>query len=139
MNTSTIAPIAHIGAPLQFVERSWKETNPFADPEKANNGGGYSQPSIELEFIDGVKCFINDDSCGDFGTRISVCFKSGAGSWVANWGTMEDHYESEIPENLFREHIQLINDQYGYRIPTKEQCAQWEAEEEAEWEDSDWE
>ena len=124
---------------LQFIEKNWKETNEFADQDKANNGGGYSQPSIELQFIDGVKCFIDDFSCGDFGTRISACFQIGSDKWIANYGSMENRYESEIPEELFSKHIKLIENRYGYHIPTKEQCAQWNAEEEAELEDFDWE
>ena len=123
---------------LTLTEISWTETNEFANPDKANNGGGYSQPEIHVSFSDGVRGVVYDASCGDFGTRISACFQIGSDAWVANWGTMEDHYESEIPEKLFKEHIQLIEERYGYRIPTKEQCAQW-GEEEAEWEDSDWE
>lgn len=111
-----------------ILSARWEETNEFADPEKANNGGGYSQPSIEIVFSDGVKCFINDTSCGDFGTRVSACFQIGSDNWVANWGNMEDRYESEIPEKLFAEHIWLIMNQYGYCIPTKEQCFKWDAE-----------
>lgn len=124
--------------PLQFIEKNWEETNDFADQDKACNGGGYSQPHIELEFIDGIKCFIDDTSCGDFGTRISACFEIGADTWCANWGTMENRFESEIPEKLFAKHIKLIEERYGYHIPTKEQCSEWDAEE-AKWEDSDWE
>jgi len=123
---------------LTLTEIRWEETNPFANPEKANNGGGYSQPEIRFEFSDGIKGVIYDTSCGEFGSRISAVLEVGSDNWCANWGTMEDRHESEIPEKLFKEHIRLIEDQYGYRIPTKEEVTQW-GEEEAEWDDYDWE
>lgn len=132
--------------PLQFIEKNWVETNEFADPEKANNGGGYSQPSIELEFIDGVKCFIDDTSCGDFGTRMSACFTVGTDTWVANWGTMDgENYYSEIPEKLFEKHVRLIEKQYKYHIPTKEEVeafndlTSWDEDDAGKWDDEDWE
>lgn len=50
---------------------SWTETNPFANLDVANNGGGYSQPAIYLLVGDNV-WYIEDTSCGDFGTRVFV-------------------------------------------------------------------
>ncbi len=69
------------------------ETNPFAGPEKACNGGGYSQPSGGATFfINGqhITVEINDSSCGDFGSRVYYCVKSKDHVW--NWceGTMEN-------------------------------------------------
>ena len=49
------------------------EQNPFADPRKANNGGGYSQPRIDFT-LRGKKGFISDTSCGDFGDRIQIVY-----------------------------------------------------------------
>lgn len=53
-----------------------EETNPFVNPDRACNGGGYSQPaggavwatSTAGDLI--VSCY--DSSCGDFGARWSV-------------------------------------------------------------------
>jgi hypothetical protein len=49
------------------------EQNPFVNPRKANNGGGYSQPLIEFT-LRGIKGCINDTSCGDFGDRITITY-----------------------------------------------------------------
>ena len=49
------------------------EQNPFADPRKANNGGGYSQPRIDFT-LRGITGFINDTSCGDFGDRVEIVY-----------------------------------------------------------------
>lgn len=49
------------------------EQNPFADPRKANNGGGYSQPRIDFT-LRGIKGFINDTGCGDFGDRVEIVY-----------------------------------------------------------------
>lgn len=48
------------------------EQNPFADPDRACNGGGYHQPYIEWEFDYRGEHFmfvIDDSNCGDFGER----------------------------------------------------------------------
>ena len=50
-----------------------REQNPYADPMKANNGGGYSQPCITFIF-NGTKGSIQDTSCGEFGIRYFVEF-----------------------------------------------------------------
>ena len=49
------------------------EQNPFADPKKASNGGGYFQPRIDFT-LRGIKGCINDTSCGDFGDRITITY-----------------------------------------------------------------
>lgn len=47
------------------------ETNPCANPDTANNGGGYSQPSggilVALENGEYLTVTVDDMSCGDFG------------------------------------------------------------------------
>lgn len=49
----------------------YEEQNSFADPRKANNGGGYHQPLIVCEM--GTHTLVIDDtSCGDFGRRYTV-------------------------------------------------------------------
>lgn len=50
------------------------EQNEFANPDRAQNGGGYFQPYLEFEFdYDGshYRFIIDDTSCGDFGERYS--------------------------------------------------------------------
>ena len=49
------------------------EQNPFADPKKASNGGGYFQPRIDFT-LRGIKGCINDTSCGDFGDRVEIVY-----------------------------------------------------------------
>lgn len=47
------------------------ETNPYANPATANNGGGYSNPEICVK-VGNDLWLIEDKSCGDFGSRIYV-------------------------------------------------------------------
>ena len=52
-----------------------EETNPFADPSKSHDGGGYSQPHrIWKGRFDGkpLEVEVYDTSCGDFGRRWSL-------------------------------------------------------------------
>ena len=51
------------------------EQNPFVNPLKANNGGGYHQPLITFTF-NGKTGSISDTSCGDFGSRINIVYGS---------------------------------------------------------------
>lgn len=71
------------------------ETNPHANPETSDNGGGYSQlfGGCLLAKYKGIVCVeIHDQSCGSFGTRISVDIDApDAGMrWYANVGDMDD-------------------------------------------------
>ena len=70
---------------------STKETNAFANPAKANNGGGYSQPKIEFLYKGEMGTF-TDTSCGEFGTRYEVKI----GSKYAYWGTMLKRTEESL-------------------------------------------
>lgn len=73
-----------------------KETNPFADSKTANNGGGYFQPSggclIQLDGGEEVVVELEDDSCGDFGTRErwSIAAPARGMRWLFTIGTMDD-------------------------------------------------
>lgn len=52
-----------------------KELNSFVDVNKANNGGGYSQPQITYSGYfnnRSIIVVITDTSCGEFGTRYNV-------------------------------------------------------------------
>ena len=52
------------------------ESNPFANPDRANNGGGYSQPEggALIELSDGSIATVDyfDHDCGDFGRDAHV-------------------------------------------------------------------
>ena len=71
------------------------ECNPAADPNTANNGGGYSQPSggilVSLENGDFLTVTVDDMSCGDFGTRVFWGVTSTDGrNWGGCYGSMDD-------------------------------------------------
>lgn len=71
------------------------ETNPYANPDMANNGGGYSQPSggimVALENGDCLTVTVDDLSCGDFGTRVFWDVTSTDGrNWGGCYGSMDD-------------------------------------------------
>ena len=73
------------------------ETNYFADANKGNNGGGYSQPEFTFEF-DGKEGIFRDSSAGEFGVRHEIRYDGK--SWVydtmspwknnSNFDTVED-------------------------------------------------
>lgn len=71
------------------------ETNPYANPDTANNGGGYSQPSgsilVALENGEYLTVTVDDMSCGDFGSRIGWTIDSSdSRRWGGCYGTMDD-------------------------------------------------
>lgn len=72
------------------------ETNPYANPETAGDGGGYFQPSggCLLQLSNGEEIIIeyDDNSCGDFGTREQwdVHAIQHGMRWWWNQGTMDD-------------------------------------------------
>lgn len=125
---------------LSVVNRVFEETNPYYDENRCHNGGGYSQPHIELMLSDGKKVVINDTSCGDFGCHYviillngeveeAVCSKdveiNGAGDYVRN------EFSSSFDEVQHADVIALIESEEGYRVPSAHQCAIWDAEEKA--------
>lgn len=69
------------------------EANPFADPRKAHDGGGYSQPCGGAVYAFGggrlLSIEVEDTSCGDFGTRYYATIDSGHQRWQFAWGTMD--------------------------------------------------
>lgn len=71
------------------------ESNPVADSNTANNGGGYFQPSggmlVALENGDYLTVSVDDLSCGEFGSRIFWSVVSTDGRcWGGCYGTMDD-------------------------------------------------
>lgn len=65
------------------------ESNPFANPEFANNGGGYSQPegSALVELPNGSMAVVDyyDHNCGDFGRDAHVSVELLDGH---SWGSL---------------------------------------------------
>ena len=108
MNNNNIKTVS---APKMFAgcytipaDSSYEETNQFADPELANNGGGYSQPSIihydaiidrNEKVVGWIISDYLDSSCGDFGTRknhtVEIIDLNGKILFInsRHWGTME--------------------------------------------------
>jgi len=104
----------------EFKIIDWVEQNPFADPRKANNGGGYSQPRIDFT-LRGIKGFINDTSCGDFGDRVEIVY-----------GNKEYYLDSVSKEYIEysdfskykdndRQAVKEIEKHTGYRVLFKEE------------------
>jgi len=90
-----------------------KQGNPYYDPTKTNNGGGYDQ-SIITFLVNGKKGVFKDNSCGDFGWRL--CLKvEGEGYWGYN--NMDDsscHFPAEYWEGIKPNKIASILKQLGY-------------------------
>ena len=96
------------------------EQNPFANPARANNGGGYSQPRIDFTFR-GIKGFISDTSCGDFGERLEIVY----GNKVyycdsVSGGNIEYSDFSKFKHNDIQV-VKEIEKHTGYRIYFKEE------------------
>lgn len=101
------------------------EQNPFADLRKANNGGGYAQPRIDFTFK-GVKGFISDTSCGDFGDRVEIVF--GNKEYILD-SVSRDYIEYSDFSKFNHsdiEAVKAIKEHTGYRILFKEEIEKWE-------------
>ena len=113
-----------------------KETNPYANPRFANNGGGYSQPVITGIFNDGAHFIIEDTSCGDFGRRIYIKVSSSRGVFKAYFGEMlqeVEQYTNFSRQNKHAErYAKAITEFFGnwYRVPKIEEFFEEEEEEE---------
>lgn len=93
---------------------SEEESNSFANPDMANNGGGYHQPHYTFEYC-GKKGDFYNDSCGDFGSRYSVQYDGKR----AAWGTMYDTEDiwTEFNDQDFAD---AFYDAFGKELPLKE-------------------
>ena len=98
-----------------------EETNPYYDPRKSRNGGGYHQPQYDFKYGKWTGTFY-DSSCGDFGTRYGLSISDGKRRFSASWGTMDRHYGSssnfpkQFPEAGFYE---AFEETFDVRIPTE--------------------
>lgn len=66
---------------------------PEYEADRCNNGGSYYQPTGGALFSVGgqfVAVEIDDTSCGDFGSRLSVSIETGTHNWSWTTGTMDD-------------------------------------------------
>ena len=110
--------------------------NESYDPEMSNNGGGYYQPTIEVDFSDGVQIVICDTSCGEFGTRIGVSMYDANHTYIAGamYGTMIDIYQwqSDFHRNLHGAYLDLIHEATYYGVLESEELADMIAELEGE-------
>lgn len=110
---------------------TWTETNPYYDPERSCNGGGYSQPSIS-GVITWKKCrkpirfTLDDSSCGDFGSRICLALSDGPVEMCGEYcyDSMDDDsiLESTIPDNAATRRIrEALKERigYGFRLATE--------------------
>lgn len=100
---------------------SVSETNSFADPALANNGGGYSQPKISVRW-EQWHIEITDRSCGDFGswcTAVAQDLHTGE-TRSAGWGNM--YPSDECSSDFTGSHETMLDDVIrltGYHIPTR--------------------
>ena len=82
------------------------ESNPFANPDLANNGGGYSQPEggALVELPNGSMAVVDyfDHDCGDFGrdAHVSVELLDGH-SWGFSFGSNSDNDFDEVAPSFY--------------------------------------
>ena len=126
---------------MKILEVRSRETNEHYDPEKARNGGGYSQPETVITFDDGRTMIIKDTSCGEFGTRISAGYYTTAtldSLAACYYGSMVDVPFSTFLRFVHGGMLRLVREATGYNIPTLEDIVEEEAErDEEEYEDWD--
>lgn len=108
---------------LTLIPIRTEETNPHYDPERQNDGGGYSQPKHHFRLrgkYNSATGIIHDTSCGNFGSRILV--RIGEKGLAAYFGSMVDEPESDFSREResHRQIVELIAWKYGYRVPFKE-------------------
>lgn len=101
---------------VTVISKNTTEQNPFANERTCHNGGGYFQPLTEILCVVGEKRYevvISDTSCGDFGSRLSVCIrndhpyhKTVIGSYWYN--TMDGKYEEESSLNISNKVVRAL-------------------------------
>jgi hypothetical protein len=104
----------------EFKIIDWVEQNPFVDPTRSNNGGGYSQPRIDFTYK-GKKGFINDSSCGEFGERLEIVY--GDKVYYCDFVSQKNLEYSDFSKYKHndRQAVKEIRNQTGYKIYFKEE------------------
>ncbi len=99
---------------------SWVEQNPFVNPRKANNGGGYSQPRIDFT-LRGIKGCIINTSCGDFGDRVEIVY--GNKEYYLDSVSREyiEYSDFSKIKSSDRQAVKEIQEYTGYKISFKEE------------------
>lgn len=104
------------------------ETNPYYNPKKSSNGGGYSHPEITFEF-NGIVGTFHDTSCGDFGTRFTV-------QWDGKKFELDEIQRGTHPEKSFR-YVSTFSEEdkpfikefeklFGKKIMTASEVDEWD-------------
>ena len=120
---------------LMAWEEKFEETNPHADPEKACNGGGYSQPHMELRFSDGTLAVIDDHDVGDFGYDVYIRLfdeklqqELAMHHHVIEINAAGDCTRDDIHstwDDKYAEHAEIIR-QRGYGLLMKDDVPEWD-------------
>ena len=91
------------------------------DPRFSNNGGSYYQPGYRCSAEGFGELFIDDSSCGDFGTRIFAEVTENKKKIGAYYGSMLDE-EQEFSDFGDTETeafwLRFASEVLGYHIPT---------------------
>ena len=96
------------------VEKTYEEY----DSRFSNNGGDYYQPDFVCS-LGSEKLCISDSSCGEFGTRVSVClYRNGELVASAYYGSMLDPGQEYSEFRSFEHGRWLdISAKLGYAVP----------------------
>ena len=126
----------------QIIVKSQEETNEHYDPNRSHNGGGYSQPLI-AGIIVWKKCrkpinfVIDDQSCGEFGSRYSVHFAGPiemSGEYYVNDVDRNREETSSIPKNAATVAIrEMFEKELGYWIGLEPECEEDDYDDDDNW------
>lgn len=123
---------------MQIVSAWGYPSNPFYNPEKANNGGGYWQTDGGVVLDHNGELIVvelHNDDCGDFGSRWGFTVSASGYCWHVNCGNADDA-SIDAPEDV-EAVCASINGVLGLDImelihkvaPVIDECArrQWQA------------
>jgi hypothetical protein len=123
--------------PTGLVYLGWKETNPYADPRFACNGGGYSQPCHRWLTTDCDVIEVLNEDRGDFGWEEWLILPDGTHYWVGvdqegnstgwwdgfhegdevpGWWKTQQQAEEGAAKAAFREWIPILEEVAGEAI-----------------------
>lgn len=110
-----------------FFDVSGEESNPFANPETAGDGGGYFQPSGTGYVVTPTGHILEwsfcDSSIGDFGTRFSFSFRDVFANrdFGFSFGSADDVRIVDDEEFEYQCHQWYVMNR-TYRMDTAELC-----------------